>query len=934
MKRIFAALILSLFIIGNVGADTFPGKQPRSIDGASGGAIKGDVIVSEDSLNISPVATIDIPWANSLVVSDNYVYITQNNTSGMVIVDVSVKDSPKIVGQFNDPVNMKDPHSIAKQNNYVYVADWDDKLTIIDVSDKTSPKLASTITASTASCLDYPYGVDVQGRYAYVVAQEPGTASVGNFCIIDISDPFNPTYVGGLENDTDIDNVISVNCRGQYCYVGARGADQFAIIDISDPANPVKTSLLANSAVSPCDSQCLNGFGNDLYCTSQYCYVPAIDGGYMTVIDVSNPHDARFPTGTYTVNLGLTTGSPEGIVVVGDYAYVAIADVAASEAGIIKVKIADPTNVSKIGFYNNNTYHQFGHSVVSDGKYLYVTDVCNNACASAVNGNNQLVIHEIQGIKTHASNIGSLNVDDVQVSGNLNVGDTTNIGNALYVGLGGIASDGPIITNGLKTEKAIVNSTEVAWASATAGPGDTYSAYRTMIEYASILYYGEFGGTNDLYSYDGTTITAAAHPDKADKGQCYPVVVWNGALYSGCQGAVNGDAISYQCDDPTDGSGAGICDDAADWTVAFDSVAHASLTIYKGVMSGIVYRNKLFLGLSGTVGRGDIIVCSSAGSVCQNTEWALSLDNAIATSVDNLIIYQGKLHAFITDSTSTTVWTFIAENSNWTQVSDASCTLTGLKVLSSDNYKGKLYFGTGSDADEGDLYSFNGTICVREQNNTGDDVIYSLKDYQDILYVGAADTGAEQTSAGASWDGATYTDNIINFGGPNYNGVFSWGELNNVLYAGLGWSALGDADIWKYTAAIPTDKFTTEMETLSFNSKDNSDTPQSATRKTQKDGYTFSCTNGTDDCLILPIPTTSGKLSCSVNGTDQADCTWVITSAGVVTETSDLLTGDCNTAKDNAATLNVYDTATKANAAAVENNLGQTEVVVCEFIYD
>ena len=60
--------------------------------------------------------------------------------------------------------------------------------------------------------------------------------------IIDVSTPASPTLVAEIEDEvggfTELDGVYSVAVSGDYLYVGAYYDDAVTIIDISTPASP------------------------------------------------------------------------------------------------------------------------------------------------------------------------------------------------------------------------------------------------------------------------------------------------------------------------------------------------------------------------------------------------------------------------------------------------------------------------------------------------------------------------------------------------------------------------------------------------------------------------------------------------------------------------------------------------------------------------
>ncbi len=136
---------------------------------------------------------------------------------------------------------------------YAYVADCDNGLAIIDVSDPANPG-----TPLYRDTTGQSYGVYVTGGYAYVADYDSGLA------IIDVSDPANPGTP--LYRDTS-GRSWGVYVTGDYAYV-ADWESGLAIIDVSDPANP-GTPLYRDTS----------GQSYGVYVTGGYAYVADWDNG-------------------------------------------------------------------------------------------------------------------------------------------------------------------------------------------------------------------------------------------------------------------------------------------------------------------------------------------------------------------------------------------------------------------------------------------------------------------------------------------------------------------------------------------------------------------------------------------------------------------------------------------------------------------------------
>ncbi|MCH7826676.1 MAG: hypothetical protein IIC75_01670, partial [Bacteroidetes bacterium] len=262
--------------------------------------------------------------------------------------------------------------------DYAYVADWENGLHIIDISDPFNPTEIGFFETEANQVV----AVAVGGNYAYVV----GLLAHG-LQIIDISDPSNPT-VTGIFNTPHI--AFGVAVGGNYAYVADWG-DGIRIIDISDPSSPTEIGFF--------DTQ---GTAYNVTVSGDYAYIADHNYG-MRIIDISNPFSPTeigfFDTGNSTWDIAISgnyayiadyrdglriidisdPSSPTeigffdtgdlatGVAVSGNYAYVAD-----GSDGLRIIDISDPYNPTETGFFDTDG---FARRVVVSGNYIYVADV-------------------------------------------------------------------------------------------------------------------------------------------------------------------------------------------------------------------------------------------------------------------------------------------------------------------------------------------------------------------------------------------------------------------------------------------------------------------------------------------------------------------------------------------------------------------------------
>ena len=112
---------------------------------------------------------------------------------------------------------------------------------------------------------DRALGVAMSGDYAYVAYGYSGLV------VIDVSDPTNPTYVGGYDPH-DCEYAQDVVVSGGYAFL-ACGYDGLLVVDVSDPANPTYTGSY-NGADDVMDMAVVGG----------YAYVANGYNGFMVVV--------------------------------------------------------------------------------------------------------------------------------------------------------------------------------------------------------------------------------------------------------------------------------------------------------------------------------------------------------------------------------------------------------------------------------------------------------------------------------------------------------------------------------------------------------------------------------------------------------------------------------------------------------------------------
>ncbi len=262
-------------------------------------------------------------------VVDNLAYLA-DDTSGLVIIDVSNPATPTLVGTYNTVGNAR---GIDVVGYLAYVADGSPGLAIINVSNPASPTLVGTY-----STIDQARSVHVVGNVAYVAVGSSGLQ------IINVSNPALPTLTGAYDTP-GFSN--SVHVVGNLAYVTDQ-AFGLAIINVSNPASPTLTGTYDTS-----------GNANGVQVVGNFAYVADGTAG-LAIIDVSSPATPIL-TGSYD-----TSGTASGIKVVGDLAYVAD-----GSYGLSLIDVSNPAIPRLAGTYDTPGT---ASGIYSVGYFAYVAD--------------------------------------------------------------------------------------------------------------------------------------------------------------------------------------------------------------------------------------------------------------------------------------------------------------------------------------------------------------------------------------------------------------------------------------------------------------------------------------------------------------------------------------------------------------------------------
>merc|ERR1712194_234627 len=114
--------------------------------------------------------------AVSVAVDGDYAYVASSGSMSLTVIDVSNKTSPEVVGWVTNPTSMRSAQALAIDHNYVYLVTYEGDLNVIDVSNKTDPSLVTFMTDD--SHMNGASSVVGIGNYAIVASQLSSSATV------------------------------------------------------------------------------------------------------------------------------------------------------------------------------------------------------------------------------------------------------------------------------------------------------------------------------------------------------------------------------------------------------------------------------------------------------------------------------------------------------------------------------------------------------------------------------------------------------------------------------------------------------------------------------------------------------------------------------------------------------------------------------------
>jgi len=226
----------------------------------------------------------------SLAVSEDYVYVN-NNRGEIAIIDCHDKTEPQISGDFSTGGSAND---IFVKDNTAYIIHGHD-LFITDISDRTSPQVLGSCSKRIISFHE-PDSVVVSGNYAYL------NGPFGGVVIMNIEDKTMPRVAGHYGAAS---YVRGAAVAGDYAYVSVitpwddGGDGWISIVELARMLS-ISTNLATDPETNPVyDSETVvfNGNEIDMGPNTRYLWHSSIDG------EIYNGTDTEFESSNLSVGL-------------------------------------------------------------------------------------------------------------------------------------------------------------------------------------------------------------------------------------------------------------------------------------------------------------------------------------------------------------------------------------------------------------------------------------------------------------------------------------------------------------------------------------------------------------------------------------------------------------------------------------------------------
>lgn len=244
-----------------------------------------------------------------------------------------------------------DANAIVNDGTTVYVSDSNNKICTSDASDFSGAACQDIATSDVLYGLDYN-GLDYTSGKLFTAAGKSDGASVGGLQVFyssDLSTALSPYGTWGYTYS----NVVMVGDTAYVAYIDDSYVPYLDAVSYDGSGNPI---FLDNVSLNPTSGSILEDLS--LYVSGKYAYVgikddgTGTDGGYLNVVDISDPSNMSLVGATLTYSDAVTSiTAADGVFYVGHGTQVDIKNID-TFVSIPHIDVGSPVN----GLTTNGTY--------------------------------------------------------------------------------------------------------------------------------------------------------------------------------------------------------------------------------------------------------------------------------------------------------------------------------------------------------------------------------------------------------------------------------------------------------------------------------------------------------------------------------------------------------------------------------------------------
>ena len=348
-----------------------------------------------------------------------YAAVTSYNEHGIQIINLTDPANPSPVANLTDTTltaldsaNNMATFTTAGRTYAVVIADRDDGIQIINLTDPANPSPVASLTATDlavlADAVDVTTFTTAGRTYAVVTTSDDDAVQ-----IIDLTDPASPSPIASLTDtaltalDSARDVAIFTTAGRTYAVVAAYDDDGIQIIDLTDPAGPSPIASLTDTTLTALDGA--TGVATFTTAGRTYAAVTAYDDVGIQIIDLTYPaNPSPVANLTDTTLTALDGASDPAIFTAAGRTYAVVA--AYDESGVQILQLLTEADIPPIitsAAYNTGT----GILDITFSKPLDPTITYSGINLAGENGN---VTLDAVTTKSHSTNTITATLDAAQ----------------------------------------------------------------------------------------------------------------------------------------------------------------------------------------------------------------------------------------------------------------------------------------------------------------------------------------------------------------------------------------------------------------------------------------------------------------------------------------------------------------------------------------